>query len=406
MFLLSKIENIDYDIIYNYTKIDKRIKLIRMNDLSNDSFDFIFQLKGKFISLINKFEILQRDDLEKFYNSTKGKINYIFKFNTSKGNYFYLIKDRILKDIIDKDLKFKTFTDIINYINLIPNPKLNYISIALFPDNFITPYTYVAMLSILNSKFVFTYITFYLIISEDFEIKNINFLLSLYDQFDLFNITFLKIDNRYKTAYIRKYLRNKTYLSFSLGKLIPYLNKIIFLDTDIIAYKDLTEFYQLNFKGKIILAQPTFLNKNSKTRVYKINNGVLLLNLKKMRKLQIEKKILYILNNQFQNEYHAQFLYNQYLYKLIGFFPAKYYIGLWNNNKEINIFNKNSGNDFDNDYLFFSLKYPFIVLSAFNSKTYFGNISISEDWWYLARISKYYKQKTENISIIFNYTYI
>ena len=150
---------------------------------------------------------------------------------------------------------------------------------------------------------MFTYITFYLIISEDFEIKNINFLLSLYDQFDLFNITFLKIDNRYKTAYIRKYLRNKTYLSFSLGKLIPYLNKIIFLDTDIIAYKDLTEFYQLNFKGKIILAQPTFMNKNSKTRVYKINNGVLLLNLKKMRKLQIEKKILYILNNQFQNEY-------------------------------------------------------------------------------------------------------
>jgi lipopolysaccharide biosynthesis glycosyltransferase len=261
------------------------------------------------------------------------------------------------------------------------------------------------MLSILNSKFVFTYISFYLILSEDFEIKNLDFLLSLYDQFDLFNITFLKIDNRYKTSYISKCLRNKTYLIFSLGELIPYLNIIIYLDTDIIVYKDLAEFYHLNFKGKIILLQPTFLNKNSKTGVFKITNSVLLLNLIKMRKLQIEKKVLYILNNQFQNEYHDQFLYNQYFYELIGIFPAKYYIRPLNNSEEINIFNKTSCNDFDNDYLYFSLKYPFIVHSAFNSKAYFGDVSISEDWWYLAGISKYYKQKTENISLIFNYTY-
>ena len=408
IFLLPKIDNNNYKIIHNFTLIDKRIRIVFKNSEKTNLFNLynlIFQSKGKFILFNDNFEVFQSNELEKSYNSTKGKINYIFKFKSNKGNYFYLIKGKTVKDTIDQDLKLEQITDIINYINLLPNPNINYVNVALCPDNHYTPYTYVAMLSILKTKYYFTYISFYLIIDEDFETKNKDFLLSLYDQYDLFNVTFLKMDDRYKNAYISRYLTTQTYYRFSIGELIPYLNRIIYLDTDIIVYNDLTEFHELNFKGKMILGHPTFFNTSPKTGVYKINNGVLLLNLDRMRKNKIEWKVLYILNNHFENDYHDQFLLNQYFYEFIGIFPPKYHVRPWNNYEEIKDFNIRSGHVFNHDYLYFSCKYPVITHYAYNSKPIFNNISKSEDWWYFARMSKYFKQKTENISLIFNYTY-
>ena len=405
IFLLPKIDNDNYKIIYNFTKLDKRVRLVFKTNGKNNLFNLVFQSKGKFILFNNNFEVFQPNELEKSYNFTKGKINYLYKFVSNKGNDFYLIRSKILKDIFDQDIKFDHIKDIINYINLLPNPNINYVNVALCPDNYYTPYTYVAMLSTLKSKFYFTYISFYLIINEDFEQKNKDFLLSLYDQYDLFNITFLKMDDRYKNAFISRYLTTQTYYRFSIGELIPYLNRIIYLDTDIIVYNDLTEFYQLNFKGKMILGHPTFFNTSPKTGVYKINNGVLLINLDRMRKNQMEKKVLYILNNNFENDYHDQFLLNQFFFEFIGIFPPKYHVRPWNNYEEIKDFNIRSGHVFNHDYLYFSCKYPIITHYAYNSKPIFNNISKSEDWWYFARMSKYYKQQSENISLIFNYTY-
>lgn len=305
----------------------------------------------------------------------------------------------------DRDLMFDNLQNMINYIIRIPPPQLNYISIALCPDNYYTSYAYVAMTSILNTKYYFTYISFYLILPDDFEKRNIDFLNSLYEQYDLFNITFIKMDNRYNIAYISRYLTKQTYYRFSIGELIPYLNRIIYLDTDIIVYNDLAEFFSLNFNGKVILGQPTYFNRSPKTGIFKINNGVLLLDLIRMRKLQIEKKVLYILNNGFENDYHDQFLLNQFFYEIIGIFPPKYHIRPWSNYTKIKEFNKQSGNVYDNDYLYFACKYPTIIHFAYNSKPIFSNVTYSEDWWYFARISKYFNNKTDNITNIFNFNY-
>ena len=213
------------------------------------------------------------------------------------------------------------------------------------------------------------------------------------------------MDNRYNIAYISRYLTKQTYYRFSIGELIPYLNKIIYLDTDIIVYNDLSGFFSLNFNGKVVLGQPTYFNKSPKTGIYKINNGVLLLDLNKMRKLQIEKKVLYILNKGFENDYHDQFLLNQFFYEIIDIFPPKYHIRPWSNYSEMKEFNEESGNVYDNDYLYFACKYPTIIHFVHNYKPIFSNISSSEDWWYFARISKYFGNKTDNITNIFNFTY-
>ena len=354
---------------------------------------------------MNKFEIFDNNEFEKYYNLTKGEINNIFEFKSSSGNDYYLIKTKILRDIMDKEISFKNFENMISYLLSLPKPHLNYVSIALCSDNYYTAYTYVVMLSILNSKNYLTYISFYIIITKDFKQKNIDFLNSLYDQYDFFNITYLKMDNRYDIAYISRYLTKQTYYRFSFAELIPILNRIIYLDTDIIVYNDLNEFYNLNFNGKIILGQPTLFNKSTKTGIYKINNGVLLLNLKKMRDIHLEEKVLYILKNGFKNDYHDQFLLNQFFYEMIGVFPPKYHIRPLKNSDELKSFNRQSGNVYDNDYLYFSYKYPTILHYAYNTKPIFSNSSNSEDWWYFARKSKYFSKKTENISVIFNFTY-
>ena len=71
--------------------------------------------------------------------------------------------------------------------------------------------------------------------------------MSLYDQFDYFNITFIKIDNRYNNVFVSRRMTQETYYRFSLGELLPSLNKIIYLDSDVIVYKDLYNLYNSKF---------------------------------------------------------------------------------------------------------------------------------------------------------------
>ena len=397
----------DYYRINNYSTLDNKIQLyyIKNKSFLYHLYNLIEKSKCRFIVIIDKIEFFDYNEIEKFFNLTKGKINSIFKFVTSNGNYLYLIKSKILKTLIDKDIYFNKYSDLVNYLFFNLTTNINYISIAFCPDNYYTPYTYVAMISILNSKFYFTYVSFYLIITYDFEQKNIDFLYTLYEQYDFFNITFIYMDNRYNVAYISRYLTKQTYYRFSLGELIPYLNNIIYLDTDILVYNDLTVFYNLNFNGKVILGQPTYFNKNKKTGIYKINNGVLLLNLNKMRKLNIEQKVIYLLNNGFKNDLHDQFLLNQFFFQYIGIFPPKYHIRPWNNYNEINLFNIYSGKVYDNDFFYFSCKYPTIIHYAYYSKPIYENITYSEDWWYFARKSKYFKEKSSNLTSIFDFNY-
>ena len=84
-----------------------------------------------------------------------------------------------------------------------------------------------------------------------------DFINSLYDQFDNFNITFIKIDNRYNNVFISRRMTQETYYRFSLGELLPFLNKIIYLDSDVIVYKDLYNLYNSKFNGKFVLGQVT-----------------------------------------------------------------------------------------------------------------------------------------------------
>jgi hypothetical protein len=234
----SKTKIHEYNNLKNLSLSDERIKIkvSEREDSTNSLFSLMKLIKGKFVLIINNYFNFKRNDFEKFYNFTKGKIKYIFEFKINKKS-LYLIKSKILRDINDINLHFKTISNLIEYIISLPEPQLNYIPVGLALNNYYTPLVYTCMTSVLYSKNINSYISFYLIISKDFTQKNIDFIKSLYNQYDYFNITFLKMDNRYNKAFISRYITKEAYFRCSLGQLIPNLNKIIYLNADVIVLK-------------------------------------------------------------------------------------------------------------------------------------------------------------------------
>ena len=360
-------------------------------------FTLFNNIKGKFFFLLNKIMSIQKDQLQKIYNITKGNINNIFKFYFSKNSSIYLIRTKILKDIIDTEIEFKNFNEIINYIYEEPI-HINYIPVAFCPDNYYTSLTYTSMISILEKKNYYTYILFYLIIPSDFSQKNIQIIESLYEQFDYFNISFLKMDNRYEKAYTNRYLTKNAFFRLSLGELLPRMNKIIYLDSDTICLKDLSNLYNLNFMGKLFIAKiNTFKSFNNFT----INTGVLLLNLKGMRKKNVEKIAITLLNNGFKHPiFHDQAIINIYFKKYVGFLPPEYNNFAFNLNT-VQQYKKDSGGIYDFDLLYFNFKFPSIIHYRGDPKFKTYN---QEDWYYFARKSKYFHKMSHNLSKIFNFT--
>ena len=116
------------------------------------------------------------------------------------------------------------------------------------------------------------------------------------------------MDNRYENAYTNRYLTKNAFYRLSLGELLPNLDKVIYLDSDTICLKDLSNLYNFNFMGKIFLGKILSFNSG----MFELNTGILLLNLFKMRKVKIESKVLTLLKNGFRDPvYHDQAILNK-----------------------------------------------------------------------------------------------
>lgn len=393
----------------NFLKNNEISKLIRkkrieihkyMNNNYKDSFlALINRIKGRFFILLDKVTKFNEEEFSRIYNTIKGTIRNIFKIdNQQNTNSYYLIRTKIVKDIIDSEKIFYNFNDIINLILSESNIKFNYVPIVYCPNNYYTSLTYTSMISVLVSKQLYTYILFYLIITFDFKKKNIELIESLYEQFDYFNITFIKMDNRYEKASSNRYISKNAYYRLSIGELLPNLNKVIYLDSDTICLKDLTNLYNLNFLGKMFLAKiNTFNNKDLS---FSINSGVLLLNLDYMRIKKVEHKVLTLLNNGFNDPVLDQAIINIYFKEYIGFLPTEYNTFTFSYDI-VKKYYKETGGLYDFDSLYFSFKYPSII-------HYRGHPSLKtynkEDWYYFARQSKYFLKRSHNFQSIFNFS--
>ncbi len=244
-----------------------------------------------------------------------------------------------------------------------------------------------SIISVLETKNFNTFISFYLLIPQDFSNKNKNIILSLYEQYNYFNFTFIVMDNRYKNVKVINYLNQIAYYRLSLGNLLPYLNKIIYLDCDILVYKDLFNLFNHNFNGYLMLARKIPKGMNDTSGILRINSGVLLLNLKKMREIKFEEKVLKIINEGFISNVQDQGLLIKYYLEQIGYLNEKYNVPTQGFNSLINFYN-NKKLKFKNNDLLYAMDYP--AIRHFNGPKK-SNIYInSKDWWFFASKGKYY----------------
>lgn len=153
-------------------------------------------------------------------------------------------------------------------------------------------YTRVTITSILlNAKDSDNY-TFY-ILCDNFSPKTINFLERLYAVGNC-ELKFIKIDNSLFDGAIHDWLGVSSSYRLILSSLLPHLDKILYLDSDIIVNKNIAKLYNTDISDYYIAAVEDKNSNMMKSRVGLtesqtfINAGMQLFNLKKFRKENLE----------------------------------------------------------------------------------------------------------------------
>ena len=180
------------------------------------------------------------------------------------------------------------------------------INIAFITDSNFTMQTYIAILSLLETKNKDSIYNIYIIANklslndkERFlKLEIDNFFIKIID----YNIEDINIKNSYYS--------NNVFLKLYLDTLIPNCNKLLYLDSDIIVRKDLSELYNIDISNYYIAAVkdigPTFVYLKSKYRYYPnyFNTGIMLLNMDLIK----EDNVFFLALNSYKN------LKKEYLY--------------------------------------------------------------------------------------------
>ena len=144
------------------------------------------------------------------------------------------------------------------------------------------------------------------------------------------NISYINMDNDFMGALTGPYISTAAYYRIALPSLLPYLDRIIYCDSDVINFKDLTEMYELKldnntyFKGMLdYSSMMNEMNFIDMPRDKYVNSGILLMNLKSMRMNNVEKKIRDFINKHFLN-HHDQTAINGVCYNNWEVLSIKY----------------------------------------------------------------------------------
>ena len=155
----------------------------------------------------------------------------------------------------------------------------------------------VLLTSILYNSSPKTYYSFHILVSANFTEQDLNKFYGLIKIYPNCEFTFFDMGENYKNWKVYAKYTQAVYYRLSLSDIIKDFNKIIYLDIDTIVHKDLTEFYNLEMGKYCYMGFPSheigYLEING-THNY-INSGVMLVNLKELRKKESNKIICKLL---------------------------------------------------------------------------------------------------------------
>ena len=215
------------------------------------------------------------------------------------------------------------------------------------------------------------------------------------------NVIYYNLEGYFKNATVW-HIPVATYYKILLPSLLPNVDKIIFVDADIINLEDLSEMYSIEFKENMYFCGITdFIDHLNQLREFGlssdkyINIGVLLMNLKAMRENSIEKKL-----TEFVATHHLKFYdqtaINCVCFKNIQILPYKY-----------NVFSFPSLAKFIRLNNQQDIKYRVSeseLNEAYNKPTFFHYVSLGKPWlnstkefhrvywWYYAKMSEFYQE--------------
>lgn len=209
----------------------------------------------------------------------------IDRMHNNKKHYLYLLTSNVFyyMNIIGKELRMAT----------------NEINIAFAADeNYVQPMS-VAITSILKNASKNDKLSFY-ILCNNISTDSKNWLLELKKVKDC-KITFFDINNSEFSSFnvLKGHITVTAYFRMKLADLLPDINKIIYLDCDVIVKTSLYDLFETDISGYYIAAVEdigcTYLRKYRKDicpyDFMYINSGVLLINLEEWRKDNIPEQL-------------------------------------------------------------------------------------------------------------------
>lgn len=132
------------------------------------------------------------------------------------------------------------------------------------------------------------------------------------------------------TGYVN-YITLPTYYRFKIASMLPDIDKILYLDGDIIVNSNIKELFDTDIENYYIGAIPEVYNHNHKERLdiigdeYYINAGVLLINCKKWREDNIEEKLFrYAIQPEREIVFQDQDILNEVLKYNIKYLPLQW----------------------------------------------------------------------------------
>ena len=221
------------------------------------------------------------------------------------------------------------------------------------------------------------------------------------------------LENDFKDVYICKHFSSANYFRISFPSILTNVNKIIYYDLDILNLHDLSELYNYKLNDKIyfagVLDDFELTNELKPYGIYTnkyINSGVLIINLKAIRKNSIEKKLKDFISTH-NLSYVDQTAINTVCVNNIQILPYKYNIfDFWSisglikiNNNQDNIYKVNNSE----------------LIQAYNEPTSYHYRGIpkpwhrgyyrigAQYWWYYAKMSGFYKEILDYFKLDNNY---
>ena len=212
----------------------------------------------------------------------------------------------------------------------------NKISIVMTSDDYGLYPTLVSMASALeNNNKKENILIYHLLLSHDFNMEYIEYFESLKENYD-FRINYYQIPNNIFNN-VRRWKKTYTvYFKLLIPIIFPDFERVIYLDSDTLIFKDLSEMFNLPFNDNYILGYPFhtpwMVTINHKHPKIYVNAGVLLININKIRKDNKDFELI-----DFTRKYTKRLFFleqdgiNFVYYKKMGLLPLKYGVYLYGN---------------------------------------------------------------------------